>query len=181
MSLLEGGIDMDKFLDTFLNDLFPELKDRPVHFAGESFGGKYVPVYTAMTRRKFESIILVDPYIDPALHALSMYEHFCPVKGDEREVQKDGRPPRYVNETACAAMESVYGKCDTFRKECESTYNADICFRGLDECEKVSKWVDREGRPGGRDPYDDRRTCGKPPLCNDMGMSAYKHNRARIG
>ena len=175
-SLLEGGIDVDKFLDIFLGDLFPELGGRPIHFAGESFGGKYVPVYAAMTRRMFESIILVDPFVDPALHALSMYEHFCPVRkvgrvnGEEgRRERKGAPPPRYLNETACAAMEAGYGRCEKLRKECAATYDADVCWLAQDVCGRVERWVADEAGPGGRDPYDDRRTCGEPPLCNDMG------------
>jgi cathepsin A (carboxypeptidase C) len=132
-----------------------------------------VPVYAAMTDRKFESIILVDPYVDPALHALSMYLHFCPEKtiGEGRMKKRDdGPPPRYLNETACAAMESAYGRCDKLRRVCVATYDADMCRLAQDGCEGVAKWVADEVRPGGRDPYDDRRTCREPPLCNDMGI-----------
>jgi len=184
-SLLEGGIDVDKFLDAFLGDLFPELGARPVHFAGESFGGKYVPVYAAMTRRRFESIILVDPFVDPALHALSTYEHFCPVRrGDEGfsgegRGERKGAPPRYLNETACVAMEAGYGRCDRLRKECVATYDADICWLAGDVCNGVARWVADETGPGGRDPYDDRRTCGEPPLCNDMGKCLWGRERRR--
>lgn len=172
-SLLEGGIDLDKFLDVFLTDLFPELGDRPIHFAGESFGGKYVPVYTAMTRRKFESIILVDPAIDPVLHELSLYLHYCPETRESRGT-KEGSPPRYMNETACAAMEAAYSKCDTLRRACVSSYDADICWLAHDGCEGVMSWFGDEVRPGGRDPYDDRRVCREPPLCNDLGRSCYQ-------
>ncbi|OIW32743.1 carboxypeptidase Y [Coniochaeta ligniaria NRRL 30616] len=167
-SLIEGGIDVDKFLDVFLTDLFPELSDRPIHFAGESFGGKYVPVYTAMTRRRFESIILVDPSIDPALQDLSMYLHYCPEKRERWEVEKSS-PPRYLNETACAAMEAAYSKCDKLRRACVLTYDADTCWLAAHGCQEVTNWFMDEIRPGGRDPYDDRRVCKEAPLCNDLG------------
>jgi cathepsin A (carboxypeptidase C) len=168
-SLLEGGIDMDKFLDAFIDDLFPELSGRAIHFAGESFGGKYVPVYAAMTRRKFDSIILVDPYTEPGNHALGQYEHFCPTKTRDSPMTKESSPPRYLNETACAAMEAAYSRCEKLSKACSSTYDADICWLVIDGCNEVTKWFQDEIRPGGRDPYDDRRICREPPLCNDMG------------
>jgi carboxypeptidase C (cathepsin A) len=167
-SLLEGGIDVDKFLDTFLGDLFPELEDRPIHFAGESFGGKYVPVYAAMARRRFDSIILVDPFFDPSFHELSVYHHFCPLKG-EAEGAEGKRPPRYLNETACAAMETAYGKCEKIGKECSATYDADVCFLAQKACKPVMKWIIAESVPGGRDPYDDRHICDEPVFCNDLG------------
>jgi carboxypeptidase C (cathepsin A) len=167
-SLLEAGIDVDKFLDVFLTDLFPELSDRPIHFAGESFGGRYVPVYAAMTRRKFESIILVDPAIDQAIIGLSMYLHYCPEKQEPWGMEKSSPPP-YLNETACAAMEAAYSRCDKLRKACVSTYDAEVCWLANDSCEGVGKWFADEVRPGGRDPYDDRRACREPPLCNDLG------------
>lgn len=169
---------MDKFLDVFLADLFPELGDgRPLHFAGESFGGKYVPVYTAMARRRFESVILVDAAVDPAAHALATYLHFCPVTREEQRgamMQEEGsRPPRYLNETACAAMEAAYSRCDKARRACGATYDADTCWLAQEVCLPVMEWVLDETRPGGRDPYDDRRVCREMPLCNDLGMSPF--------
>lgn len=169
-NLLEGGIDMDRFLDVFLTDLFPELSDHTLHSAGESFGGKYVPVYAAMTRRKFDSIILVDPFVDAAQRSLGVYQHFCPIKRDTETKDEEG-PPRYLNETACAAMEAAYSRCEKLHRACVATYDADSCWLTEDGCADVDRWVADEVRPGGRDPYDDRRVCHEPPLCNDLGMS----------
>jgi carboxypeptidase C (cathepsin A) len=162
---------VDKFLDTFLGDLFPDLADRDIHFAGESFGGKYVPVYAAMTRRKFASVILVDPFVDPGNAALGTYDHFCPQDRESRRREEEGEssPPRYLNETACAAMAAAYSQCETLSKTCSATYDADFCFLASDGCNEVTKYFTDEIRPGGRDPYDDRQVCDKPPLCDDMG------------
>lgn len=168
--LLESSIDMDKFLDVFLTDLFPDLGDRDIHFAGESFGGQYVPAYVAMTRRRFDSVILVDPYVEPIRHSLGVYEHFCPLTRDKEEQTKGSGPPRYLNETACAAMEEDYSKCEKLQAPCSSSYDADICVLAGPDCLRLTRWFEDEIRPGGRDPYDDRNTCYEMPLCSDVGM-----------
>ncbi|KAB5576257.1 carboxypeptidase Y [Coniochaeta sp. 2T2.1] len=176
MSLREGGMDVDKFLDVFLTDLFPELEGREIHFAGESFGGKYVPVYAAMTRRRFESVVLVDPYVDPALHSLGSWGHFCPLGESERREDRGGKITkggleRYLNATACEAMEGAYSKCERARRACSDTYEEYVCRVAARECEDVSKWWMDEIGPGGRDPYDDRSVCDRGiDLCHDMGQ-----------
>jgi carboxypeptidase C (cathepsin A) len=166
-------MDLGSFLDIFLNDLFPELADRPIHFAGESFGGKYVPVYTSMSRRVYESIVLVDPFLDPARHALGIYDHFCPAPGEPREPDNEGdRPSRYFNETVCRAMEDAYDHCSGLGDLCRMTYDPSICFIAREDCwnDFFAHLID-QAVPGGRDPYDDRHKCVKPPLCGGLGSS----------
>ncbi|KAF4986783.1 hypothetical protein FDECE_15773 [Fusarium decemcellulare] len=163
--LQEGGMDFDKFLDGFL-DIFPEFHGRPIHFAGESFGGKYVPVYSAMTRRKFASIILVDPLIDLYNTIMGLYDHFCVGNAAGDAV----RPPRYMNDTACELMEELSVNCEKMGQVCRDTYDENLCAGAVAACEPVGEEYMREVVPGGRHPYDDRLTCKEPPLCGNLGM-----------
>ncbi|KAJ3520329.1 hypothetical protein NM208_g13752 [Fusarium decemcellulare] len=163
--LQEGGMDFDKFLDGFL-DVFPEFHDRPIHFAGESFGGKYVPVYSAMTRRKFASIILVDPLIDLYNTIMGLYDHFCVGHAEGDAV----RPPRYMNDTACERMEELSVNCEKMGQVCRDTYDENLCAGAVAACEPVGEEYMREVVPGGRHPYDDRLACKEPPLCGNLGM-----------
>jgi cathepsin A (carboxypeptidase C) len=162
--LLDAGIDFDKFLDGFF-DIFPDLKSRPLHFAGESFGGQYVPVYTAMAKRHYASIILVDPWINFAKAILGIYHHFCVYDSEETST----RPSKHLNETSCAEMEAHYTTCEKFGRQCEMSYDATICKDAYEKCAPIQEVFWREVVPGGRNPYDDRVTCTEPPLCGRLG------------
>ncbi|KAF7556193.1 hypothetical protein G7Z17_g1662 [Cylindrodendrum hubeiense] len=165
-NLVEAGIDFDKFLDTFLDDLFPTLRDRPIHIAGESFGGKYVPVYTSMTRHKVDSVILVNALVNMPQTVLGLYDHFCvpfPTANEEAS-------PRRFNASSCTLMAEGYSQCDKFSRICDSTYDSDICFTAFEKCMPLYELFFVEVAPGGRHPYDDRLTCDEPPMCGKLGM-----------
>lgn len=156
-----AAIDFDKFFDGFFA-LFPEQESgREVIFAGESFGGKYVPIYASRSRRTFDSIILVDPYIDYTHEALGLYEHFC-VSGEERVG---------MNKTECEAIERAYPTCERHGEICRSTYDPVLCKTAMVVCdETVASHLG--GGPHGRNPYDDRVECGELPLCGTIGTCA---------
>lgn len=162
-NLLEAGIDFDKFLDQFF-ELFPRVRNNQRHLAGESFGGKYGPVYASMTRKAFDSVILIDPLIDFSNSQIGLYDHFC--LHDEASSQQF---PRYFNSTTCELMEESMMGCDKAGEACRTTYNVFECRVALETCTQVSDFFQREVVPGGRHPYDDRLTCDQPPLCGQLG------------
>ncbi|KAI8711514.1 hypothetical protein NCS52_01415200 [Fusarium sp. LHS14.1] len=159
-SLSEGGVDFDHFLETFLTDFFPQLQGRQIHLAGESFGGRYCPVYASMLKRKLASVMLFDAFVDEHWGALGAYRHICS--------SMIGSNP--LNSTACAEMEAAYPACHKFGQLCSSTYDADICRETSKKCAAIWEPFYREVVPGGRNPYDDRAKCTTPPMCGHLGM-----------
>lgn len=154
-----AALDFDKFLDGFFAQFPDQASGRQVIFAGESFGGKYVPIYASRSRRRFDSVILVDPYIDYAHGALGLYEHFC-IRGEERVG---------INKTECEAIERAYPACDRHGQMCRSTYDPLLCETAMKICdERVTRHL--QDGPRGRNPYDDRLECGELPLCGTIGM-----------
>ncbi|KAK1838112.1 carboxypeptidase Y [Colletotrichum chrysophilum] len=150
--LNEAENDFNKFLDIFLDDVFPELSNKSIHFAGESFGGQYVPTYVSRLRRRLDSIILVNALVSFPKVVLGLYEHFCvptSVQGVELSVSRRG-----FNHTECAKMAAGYPTC-------EAAYGA---------CKPVEDVVMNKVTPGGLNPYDDRVDCIEPPLCGRLGM-----------
>lgn len=160
--LSESTIDLSRFLDVFIDEAFPELQGRSVHFAGESFGGHYVPIYVAATRREFQSMILVDPFIDWPQMVLGTYEHLCVPS----PIISGGRR---FNATACDEMEKGYSACEKAGQLCALSYDADVCLIAAEVCDAVYGVFQREVVPGGWDPYDDRDICANPPLCTGQG------------
>lgn len=174
-NLRESAGDLDKFLDVFLGEYFPQLSGRPVHLAGESFGGKYCPVYADQMRRKFDSVILVDALVDFSDAALGLYEHFCAAESASSTTS------RGLDESTCAAMAAGYATCAKHGALCTATYDQDICATANDKCAAVLEPYMREVVPGGQDPYDDREECIDPPMCGRLGMeqvAAYLNREA---
>ncbi|KAM0283776.1 hypothetical protein ACHAQH_002366 [Verticillium albo-atrum] len=161
-SLGEAAIDLDSFLNVFLGDYFPSLQSKPIHLAGESFGGKYCPVYADLMRRHFDSVILVDALVDFSYATLGLYDHFC--------ADKPLAHGRGLNVTSCAAMEEDLTACAKFGRLCTSTYDADICFAASEKCLAASEPYQRQIVSGGQNPYDDRTDCIDPPMCGRLGM-----------
>lgn len=44
-TLVDAASDFTAFLEILFEDVFPQYANRPLHIAGESFGGHYVPAY----------------------------------------------------------------------------------------------------------------------------------------
>lgn len=146
--------------------MFPELGDRPIHIAGESFGGKYVPTYAARMRRKLDSIILVDPFVDAHPLILGLYEHLCV----PTPLVRNGRQ---FNATACEVMEKGYSSCEQGAKQCDLTYDAETCAAGYEACQAIYDQFGQVVVEGGWDPYDDRHICHEPPLCGGQGKLSF--------
>ncbi|KAH7239774.1 Alpha/Beta hydrolase protein [Fusarium solani] len=166
-SLTEGGVDFDHFLETFLTEFFPQLQDREVHLAGESFGGRYCPVYASMTKRKLTSVMLFNALVDERWRSLGAYRHLCRSKTISNP----------LNGTACAEMEAAYPACYKFGQLCSATYDADICSEASKNCAAVWEPFYQQVVPGGRNPYDDRTKCTTPPMCGHLGKPASRKPR----
>ncbi|KAL1903422.1 hypothetical protein Sste5346_000048 [Sporothrix stenoceras] len=189
-TLEEAAADFAVFLDTFLHDVFPQLAGRPLHIAGESFGGSYVPYFTSrllasanVPDLEVESIILVDATVDGlGAGVLGYYDHLCAV--DEQGHRKTLRGwLGGLNETACAAMERDMPRCEQLNVLCLATYDLDVCAMAAEWCMfNLGIWLYSDVVSGGRNPYDDRRPCNNPPMCDDFSEHGYSEylNRADI-
>ncbi|GJD00760.1 carboxypeptidase Y [Colletotrichum higginsianum] len=166
-NLQESAIDLDKFLDVFLGEYFPSLQKRPIHFAGESFGGKYCPVYADLMRRRFDSVVLVNALVDYSDVSLGVYDHFC--AAEPTDARRRG-----LNASTCEEMERGYSACEKFGRLCTATYDSDVCLTALLNCVEATEPYQREVVPGGQNPYDDRTKCIDPPMCGRLGTSPSK-------
>ncbi|KAK3318957.1 carboxypeptidase Y [Apodospora peruviana] len=191
-NVVEAAEDFTRFLITFFGQVFPQYAANPLHFAGESFAGKYIPGYVHYMeqRRKqgllpslptIQSIILVDAVIDTVSSSvLSLYDHFCDVD-DEIGAPTTKKP---FNTTACDALENAAPECQRLDALCRDTYDGNVCQISHEVCfDTLGGWLMDDVREGGRDPYDDRKACGpNPPICEGFegeGYAAYV-NRSEV-
>jgi len=175
----DAAKDMNTFLRVFFDEMFPQFSANPLHFAGESFGGHWVPSFvTHMAKRqelgvpgtfskKFDSVVLLDPVISFMTSADgAVYDHFCSPESNVK-----------FNETACEAMEKTSPECDYLDRQCVDTYDFNICKAAFDYCGSVhAQGFYYDDGPGMPDPYDDRNVCIPDKFaCGhfDMGFVEY--------
>ena len=160
-TLKETAEDFSVFLSLFCES-FPHLSELPLHLAGESFGGHYVPAIVQhvirshsqpsknpnVFRGHFDSIILANAFVDPVSSLLGSYEFLCTSSPEATGVEGP-----VLNATSCGAIAEAYPVCETLGKLCTKTYIGPICRAANETCqEMIGKYFPiTEGR---RNPFD---------------------------
>ncbi|QDS71912.1 hypothetical protein FKW77_000434 [Venturia effusa] len=160
-TLAVAAQDMNTFLQVFQTSIFPPLSNQTMHFAGESFAGRYVPAYTKhivgkqkskaqdAVPGKIGSLILVNAVIDQLQNTLGQVQHFCSANAGENGVGSG------FNATACAAMRKGVSECERQDQACRDTSSLSNCRRAYSTCENgIGRYFQNDVRPGGRNPYD---------------------------
>ncbi|PVH77468.1 alpha/beta-hydrolase [Cadophora sp. DSE1049] len=155
----ESALDFLRVL-RLLPDAFPELAGMPIHLAGESYAGRYVPEYAAAIleynsrirepdRIPLRSIMVGNGMSNmgeqwPALYDTGCYEHH-------------GIAPIF-NETDCSAMATAANRCEILYEQCQSNPDEIICIAAGKYCQQ-NLWdvVERKNV----DRYNRNNTC--PP------------------
>jgi cathepsin A (carboxypeptidase C) len=161
VTLAAATQDLNTFLHVFQTSIFPSTSTRPLHFAGESFAGRYIPAYTKyiIERQKskhvdavpgkIESLVLINAIIDQLQNTLGQVDHFCSNNAGENGFGTG------FNSTACSAMKRAMPECERQDQLCRDTNSLNNCRRAYTTCENgIKKWFQNDVGPGGRNPYD---------------------------
>lgn len=169
----DAASDMNAFLRIFFTEMFPQFSTNPLHIAGESFGGHWVPSFVSHIGKRqqlgvpatfngtIESVILLDAVVFYMTSGPgATYDHFC----SPESIVK-------LNQTACCAMGETAPKCDYLSRQCVDTYDVDICKSAFEFCSNVhARWYNDYG-PNLPDPYDDRYVCDPEAFaCGNFDM-----------
>ena len=166
---LEGAVDFQTFLNVFFSKIFPDFGHLPIHMAGESYGGHYVPVYTdyiiasklRSTESAFQgnisSIILVNGYVDPTAYNIGEYELLC-----------KGETPLF-NSTTCGEISKALPECVKQNQRCLDSYATNVCISADNFCKtNIAKYYIAEQDAGRKSPYN-----SKSDDINDYPLGIY--------
>lgn len=158
-----SSLDLIAFLGLFF-EAFPSYRDRELHLAGESFGGRFVTslavaimdynaiVSDSMHRIRLSSILIGNGWTSPKDQLPSVYDVGChPYKGLER----------FFNSTECDYVASIYDRCERLLETCEVYPLNAVCFSAGQFCD-FSIPTNPE-QPTQQ--YDRRKDCSSPHKC----------------
>lgn len=160
---LEAARDLQEFLRLFFAKMLPERAHLPIHFAGESYGGHYVPVTVQhiLDSREWKSadafwgnittVVLVNSIVHRLQSSIGHYELMC----------TDYRGKLW-NDTVCERLASGLPTVEEMNSACEMSADGRTCGAMEDLCMKLSLGVlFEESQAGKRNRYNGERE----PMC----------------
>ncbi|KAF4622848.1 hypothetical protein D9613_001368 [Agrocybe pediades] len=156
----EGAKDVAAFVAIFFEH-FSQFKGRAFHMAGESYAGRYLPLFASavydqnvklvaagMTPVNLQSVMIGNGMTDTFKMLLSYYDMQC---------TSVVVPPIYDIST-CVAMKATLKRCEKWMKEsCEDQYDFINCGAAVKFCQETHFFPYYKT---GRNPYDMTKTCG---------------------
>jgi cathepsin A (carboxypeptidase C) len=122
-------------------ETFSELKGRPLHFAGESYGGRYIPLFAASildhnskavagghTPINLQSVMIGNGLTDELTAIPTYYDQAC--------TNVSGAPTGPVLDIhTCALMQSYVPRCQSWlNKACLETHDVTSCEAAQEYC-----------------------------------------------
>ncbi|CAG8107756.1 unnamed protein product [Penicillium salamii] len=165
----EAAVDMHRFLQIFVSEIFPHKRSSPVHLAGESYAGKYIPYlgaeivtqnerYPSEPQINLKSCLVGNGCISRMDTFYGYWETLC--------TTKPGVPTPVFNETRCDIMAANMPRCMEVAKTCIGNPDVAICKAAHDVCyDDIAGWYENESGKGGRNRFDITAPCEIDELC----------------
>ncbi|RJE25206.1 Carboxypeptidase Y [Aspergillus sclerotialis] len=164
-----AAVDMHRFLQTFISDVFPDKLNSPVHISGESYAGHYIP-YLATEIVKQSKLYPNEPQVrlqsclvGNGLYSLSdtsfgYWETLC--------TSNPGVPEPVFNRTRCDIIAANMPRCMDVYDTCQRNPDPVICHAAEAFCfENIIGWYDNESHKGGRNRFDITAPCEVDEIC----------------
>ncbi|CDZ97775.1 serine carboxypeptidase [Phaffia rhodozyma] len=156
----QAAIDVQAFISIFI-ETFKEFQDRPLHLSGESYGGRYLPVFAAAIYDgnkalikvgskpiNLKSILIGNGLTDTYSMVRGYYQHSC--------TNLSGVGP-ILNVFQCQAMAAAIPRCEKMLKdECLDRADPLGCGNAMSFCAEV---VSGPFFSAERNPYDISKSC----------------------
>ncbi|KAH7136266.1 Alpha/Beta hydrolase protein [Dactylonectria macrodidyma] len=177
-NLATSSRDFLALLKIFYSEIFPQHDHNGLYIAGESYGGRFAPYYSAAILREqlegsagalqhvpLKGMVLVNAMVGSTWTSQGHYEMFC-----------TDVPPNLVrfNDTTCRAMAAALPECERLSALCTTGLEPRVCeAAGMFCMENIYKYFDAEVQAHRRSTYDLRKDCPDPPLCGVGQNSSY--------
>ncbi|KAM0793197.1 hypothetical protein ACM66B_000667 [Microbotryomycetes sp. NB124-2] len=159
----QAAIDVHALLSIFF-EAFPQFKGRALHLSGESYGGRYLPVFATRivhenekleksgskrTALNLKSVLIGNGLTDTATMIDSYYAQSCTSKNGV------GRPVLGIN--TCVQMQPEVKRCDAwFKRACRDHYSQPECDIAAAYCAQV---IEAPFSAAQLNPYDISKSC----------------------
>ncbi|KZT24362.1 alpha/beta-hydrolase [Neolentinus lepideus HHB14362 ss-1] len=161
----EAAVDIAAFVAIFFEH-FSEFKNRGFHMAGESYAGRYLPLFASavydqnaklveasMTPVNLSSIMIGSGYTDQYKLILSYYDMQC----------TPASVPPILDISTCVRMRQVVPRCQKLMQaSCIDVFDSIGCSEAMSICRAE---LEDPFRASGVNPYDLSRQCEGGGLC----------------
>ncbi|PYH93372.1 alpha/beta-hydrolase [Aspergillus ellipticus CBS 707.79] len=175
-----AAVDMHRFLQLFVSEVFPEKLGVPFHISGESYGGHYVPylgaqiiehnkLYPNEPQVNLKSCLVGNGAMSPKDKIFGYWETLC--------TTNPGVAQPVFNETRCDIMAENLPRCMELADVCAQNPDPAICHAAGVVCYDgiISFYDDESSFPGGRNRFDITIPCAYDDLCYIQGALIQKY------
>ncbi|ORY34286.1 Alpha/Beta hydrolase protein [Naematelia encephala] len=169
----EAGQDVQAFISIFF-ETFKEFQGRAFHMAGESYGGRYLPIFASAVvdgNKKLiaqgqppinlQSVMIGNGVTDHYTTSESYFTFQCTIHG--------GLNATVQSISTCVALAEAVPKCHKFtQKGCIETQDYTTCTMALQYC---SEMLDSSFLLAGVNPYDVSKPCSSKELSSSLCYS----------
>ncbi|TFK48028.1 serine carboxypeptidase [Heliocybe sulcata] len=160
----QAAVDIAAFVAIFFEH-FNQFKNRGFHMAGESYGGRYLPLFASavydqnakllevgMTPVNLSSIMMGSPFTDPYKLLISYYDMTC----------TPASLAPVLDISTCVRMKQAVPRCQKLlQASCIDVFDMIGCYEAMSICEMEFQIP---LMASGLNPYDISRPCEGPPL-----------------
>ncbi|GFF82334.1 carboxypeptidase Y [Aspergillus lentulus] len=165
----EAAVDMHRFLQLFVSEVFPHLQDLPVHLSGESYAGHYIPylgaqiiqqneLYLDRPQVRLKSCLVGNGLMSSQDTTFGYWETLCTTNpGVEKPV---------FNQTRCDIIASNMPRCMDVTAVCAQNPDPALCSAASSVCYEgiIGLYEDESGK-GGRNRFDITAPCEIDDMC----------------
>ncbi|EZF36061.1 Carboxypeptidase [Trichophyton interdigitale] len=180
-----AAVDMHRFLQLFISEVFPKNLNSPFHISGESYGGHYIPYLGAQIVRQnklypnepqvqLKSCLIGNGCMSHMHTAFGYWETLCTTNpGVEKPV---------FNETRCDIIAKNMPRCMKVAEVCRRNPDPAICLSAQSVCDEgITGLYDKESDvKGGRNRFDITTPCQADDICYVQGLHLQSYLNTRL-
>ncbi|KAL3451209.1 alpha/beta-hydrolase [Aspergillus insuetus] len=169
----QAAVDMHRFLQVFVQEIFPGREGVPVHLSGESYAGRYIPylgaqiitqnnLYPDKLQIHLKSCLVGNGFMSPKDTTFGYWQTLCTTTPGPPGLL----PEPVFNRTRCDIMAANMPRCMELYDLCIGHPDPAICHAAADVCyQGVMGWYEDEAGAGGRNRFDITAPCEIDEMC----------------